>query len=235
MLNELFKLNYYNNPQDLMEFAIDNNITIREDSRYYMKKFGFNDFIEFYKEKVEKEYTDGALYGLCEVAGKEQVNILKKYSYGYKTKVEKKILKTLGLLDFYNSKEIIMKYLQDKKESYSKIAKRILIEHKGEFDETEVYNILKSSNMEHVKINSVYILVNLNKWDSIRYIIEFYSSKNKEIKAIASETLGLWVYNFNVNQTKPTENQKKEIDRIIKIYGMYLEKEKLKKLIFLIK
>ena len=41
-----------------------------------MKKFGFNDFIAFYIDKVKNNYTDGALYGLCEVAGKKEFEIL---------------------------------------------------------------------------------------------------------------------------------------------------------------
>lgn len=234
MLNELLRINYYNKPSDLMEFAIDSNISIRGDGRYYMKKFGFNDFIAFYIDKVKNNYTDGALYGLCEVAGKKEFEILKQYSTGYKRKIEKKILKTLALLDFNNSINIILKYLQDEKAGYSKIAKGILIEHKGEFNEEKVYKILKSSTIEHVKINSAYILINLNKWISIKYIIEFISYKDKKLKEIAYEGLTSWIYNFNTNQTKPSEKEKEEINKSIKKYGAYLQEEILKQLIFLI-
>lgn len=245
MLNEkYFKirieiLNYLSKkePEDYIEYfrkaLLDKNFTVRHIARLVIKKFEDIDFIKFYLDNINK-YTISSIGGLQEVGNKTHVEIIKKYLNHSNKSVIKESLKFLSLIDYDNSKEVFLKFLESQEISLSSYAKKIIKQKVNEYDLDIIYEIYLKSNIEHIKWNCSSILMNsIDKWFSIKYIIIFLDNQNEIIKDNAKKLYEKWLLMFNKNFTKPTQKQVLELKELINKSNFFNNKEK-DKIIYLI-
>lgn len=225
-LIELYKRGYFNSTDNL-EFALfDKYSSVRELTRFYMNKLGFNDFVKLYKERLLNNSSDEiALLGLSEVATIKEVDILKNNLNCNKVRIIKKLLKCLANIDFNNCKFEVIDSLKDKRVGVSNEAKRILINNKDTLDIDSVYQIYKESNILTVERNAAIVLCNCSKWDSITFIMEICSSSNESILNIGINAINRWRITFNKSFTQPTSIQLEAIENSFNKYRRYLKKD----------
>lgn len=225
-ITALYEIGYYTSYEDFEYALFDKAFSVREIARFYMKKLGFNQFIDLYKNRLSEEgYTDNTILGLAEVASKNEMEILKRYISIAKTNVVKKILKSLSELDFYTCEKEILTSLEDQRIGVSNQAKRLLVENRGMIDYEKVYQIYCNTNLEHVKSNTAFVLCNVGKWDALAYIIEMYSNKDKDISNIGNFALDKWKGNYNKSFTKPSNNQYEKIYEALIKYHKFMEED----------
>lgn len=232
ILYKLYTMKLLNNVEFLIPYTVDTKNSIREDSRFYIKKLGQFDFMDFYKKHLPLK---GAILGLCDLADKEELDIIKGLLKNSKGKVAKKIINTMVSIDADECKDTLYEALIGSNIKHSNQSRKASLKNKISYDVEKMYYEFRTTNYEHVKINLSHILCSNRKWIAIPYILECHESKNKEIIKIARKALENWLLTFNYNYDKVSDKQRLVINESIEAYQNYIPRKQLELIKFYIK
>ncbi len=223
-------IRYYNqmgikSMEELQWALVDKSLAVRDLGRIFLKKAGFDEFRDFYQNRIDNEIC---VIGLCEVATLEDYSLLYDKLYKHNISTSKTITKTLAKLDYTAFEEELYRNLQGDKLGLSKTAKEILVENFTKVDEEKVYEIYKNTDVDYIRKNTVILLMSLSKWKRISYILEFLSIEDEELSAIVNSEKLCWFGSFNRSYTKPTEADLRKLKKALENQDAKLSKyEKL--------
>ncbi len=198
------------NIEDLHWGLVDDALDVRDLSRVFLRKVGVSNFNEFYIDMMKTGNVVGVL-GLCEVANVKDFELLYNELYKHSIRVSKIIIKTLAKLDFNRLEDDIYKNLKSNVTGFSNTAKEILVKDRNKIDEDRIFKIFNETTCNHVKRNSLLVLLSLGKWKRIYYILELSNLEDEELLDILKSKKSMWFSSINSSYSKPT---KLELERI---------------------
>ncbi|MDP4143374.1 MAG: hypothetical protein Q8936_02660 [Bacillota bacterium] len=205
--------------EELKGFLLDNNKSIREKARYYLRKEGYSDFISFYREALynNEKSIYAAIFGIGEVGTREDAVILEKYFDIKDIKIRKAVLSVLRKLDGEGYQDLFLKNLSSILPGISKEARKALEVSISTIDEEKLWQIIKLDIIpEHVFQNILYLFRKMPKWMSIIQFLRLLKLNNDQVNELVNCELLDWIYAFNRSFTKPSEQ---EISLIKEYYG----------------
>lgn len=221
---ELYNRGYFTSVNDLLFGLLDKHSSVREITRYYLRKLGYNDFIKFYLKQLDSDtFNIIGMLGLTEVATKDEFNQLEKQLSHSKIIVVKKSLKSISIINFEKSLKYILDGLSDERIGVSNEARRILLANIGLFNSKEIYKIFRKNKSFHIIRNAAIILSRSTKWESISYIFEILSNNNNDVSRIGEKALQSWIASFNNSFTNPNQKQLANLKSKYNLYKCNLE------------
>ena len=221
---EIYNRFYPSESHTVLEKAIlDENISIRETARFLMSKECTYDFADIYRNILsENNACIGAILGLGETGSNEDAVYVVPFLDDVRVKVVRATVKSLSKLDFEEVKSTLIDMLADPRPGVSKEVRRILKGKINALDAERIYEIYKSSSLNHIKKNAAILLFSLSKWDAIKYILELNSDTDEDIDSIAKSALKRWKLKFNRSFISPTIQQKLAVERTLEKYGQHI-------------
>jgi hypothetical protein len=219
-LELLYSFNPINCVPILENTILDKSASIRELSRFLLKKHGNYDFASIYRSKIHNnEDLYAAICGVGETGNKDDTISVIRFLKSDNIKIVRATITAISNLDFVNHKQTIIDFLEDNRPGISKQARRVLYKEIDSDDGEKVYEIFKKNNYIHVTINSAILLCALNKWECVSYIVEICSNKAEEISEYGKYALGKWIITFNRSFTSPSTIQMERLITNMKSYG----------------
>ena len=215
--------------KELEVSLLDRSFAMRETARFLLGKREFGNFAEFYRDTINKgESLVGAIYGLGETGTAQDCKHIECYINTENIRLLRAVMVALCRLNYDGYREFFIDKLNDERVGISKQAKKVLWERFDSSDGELVYKINKEAGQKHVLINTAVLLFSLSKWNNIRYILEFCSSDDEELRSLAKYNLMKWRATFNRSFNKPTERQKELIEEAIKKYVEFVDIKDIK-------
>lgn len=219
-LELLYSFNPINSLPILENALMDRSSSVRELTRFLLKKHGQFDFASIYKSKIyNNEESYAAICGIGETGTKDDSISIVKFLKSDKIRTVRASIIAISNLDFVSHKSTIIDFLDDYRPGISKQARRVLYKKIESHDAERIYDIFKNSRHEHVVINSAVLLSSLNKWESISYIVEISSSRAEKTSEFGRYSLEKWIGNFNHSFTSPSKIQMERLIVNMKNHG----------------
>ncbi|UED69439.1 HEAT repeat domain-containing protein [Brevibacillus sp. HD3.3A] len=210
---------------ELRAALLDQNKTIREMARYYLKDLQL-DFPSFYREKLketDKRLIQAAIVGLGETGEKTDAQWITPFLFHDNARMHRSAIKALGMLNPEDNTEVFISSLQSDKRSVSREARQILA---GIVDlrQTELlWKIFENDERPHVKKNILFLFTKLSKADSILFLLRACATEEKEIRDTAIRHIELWASGYNTRFYVPMSDEKrKEIKDIFDKVQVFL-------------
>lgn len=224
---------------ELEKALVDKSGAIRSIARFLLKKQNITNFAPYYEEFIKQNSNvnlRGAILGLVEVGNFEHVELILPFLKDNRVGIVKAAIRGIMMIDADKYKDKFIEMLNHEHRGVSKEAMRCLLPTSYANKKDILYRIYNQSYYEHTKYNVAIILCSLPKWESIRYIIEFYVNKtDSDIYNLGRSQFTNWLANFNRTFDAPSRTQVEAIKKILEQCGSELEKSEKRHIEFCIK
>lgn len=198
----------------------DQNTSVRELARYFLKKYGKYDYPAIYRSAIKiGTFRLGTIAGLGETGGQNDAQYLEVFLNEKSPRIVRTTIRALAKLHFSNYKDIFMQLLNDPRPGVSKEAKSILSKQIDSNDADRIYHYYKDSRFQHARVNSSLLLCTLSKWYALKYILEFCASDEEVITNIGTCYLQKWIVQYNRSFVSPSNEQLNSIKKALTEFG----------------
>ncbi len=210
----------------LYDSLLDSHKSIREFARFYLAKKKEIDFAEIYRKFIKqekKEKLQGAICGLGETGKSDDADLIVGAVTHRLAKIRKAAIRAVGKLSPKEYAELFSRKIVEDTPGISREAAMILSTLKYIYDADELWRAFKNTDKQYSKLNILFVIRHLSKWDSVSYLIEGAVSADAIVKERAVMYLEKWPPGFNRSFTKPTQDQKKRIENALLKFGKYID------------
>lgn len=195
---------------ELQIALLDTHASMREDSRYHLRKIRQMDLANFYRRHLraaEPQTLYSAISGLGETGTPEDDSLILPYTSAPKSKIRGAAIKALATLHRGAHVEIFIKGLNDEVPHVSRQALKGLINSISSLSAARVWELFSSASHAHVKRNALSLIENLRKWDSISLRLRALCDADEAIVDRSRLSIQRWLAQFNRSFTSPTAEQ----------------------------
>ncbi|WP_070120912.1 HEAT repeat domain-containing protein [Bacillus marinisedimentorum] len=239
VLLKSYTFNPHQSREDLEKALFDKSGTIRSIARFLLKKLGITDFASYYIKVINHPHNEnlrGALLGIGEVGDKNHIEAVLPFLESEKAGNVKAAIRAISMLDANNYRSEFIKMLSHDHNGIAKEARKALQKTFYNDKVNEIYRVYKEGKTPHSKYNAAILLASLPKWDSIRFIIEFYVNHNDDsISDYGKLQLVKWIAAFNRTFSAPSKEQEASIRQALMRYGSELDEEDRRHIEFYLK
>lgn len=214
----LEKINVLDLHKALIPFLYDKSYTVRDYTRYKLKKIGIADFREMYLREIDKNNYNlyGILLGFRETGVQEDIHYILKYLSHENIKIRKTALSTIYMLNPKEGTQYVLDKLISDNISESNNATKCLENDILSFDENMIFQLFESEVYEtHVYINLIKVINYYPKWISIMQLLKMLKISSNTYVQIINDEIESWINKFNGSFISLKKDQ---IDNIRKLY-----------------
>ncbi|KZZ84319.1 HEAT repeat domain-containing protein [Bacillus sp. SJS] len=225
--------------KELEKALFDKSAAIRSAARYLLKKQNITEIAPYYT-KVLKQKPDenlrGALLGIGETGSKDHVEMILPLLNVDKTGIVKAAIRAVSMLDAENNKDEFIKLMSHEHSGISKESRRA-VQRTFCYERTnDIYRLYKEGKTYHSRYQAAVLLSSLSKWDSLRYILEFYVTKEDDsISRLGKRQLAKWMAVYNRTFTAPSKEQVVLIRQALLKYGIEISQSESEQIEFCLK
>lgn len=170
---------------DLRAHLLDENVGVRGDARYFLKKRGVADFVSFYRDALETTHGRErycALLGLGDLGVAEGLEILAPFLSSDEPRLRRAAARGMGALTCYGARaeEYLLLALADASPSVSREAFRALYFCA---DVEGLVRLLHETKFEHVRGFAFSLLHKTGKWSSIIELVRLAATPAFVVRA----------------------------------------------------
>ncbi|MBM7558114.1 HEAT repeat domain-containing protein [Halanaerobacter jeridensis] len=227
ILEIFYKFDPQKSIKRLKEALLDENGSVREIARYFLRKHCNYDFKSFYRSILKNEdICIGAIYGIGETGNSDDTRYISSFLNHDKVSIVKAAIYSLAKLNFEEYKDQFILLLADERPGVSKQAKIVLQDKIYKSDAKRIYKIFNKNKMTHIKRNTASLICSVkNKWEVLIYILEICTNNNDKISNVGYSALSRWKRKCNEIFVSPTKNQILNLEKALNDYGDSIEKE----------
>ncbi len=228
-------------PRDLEELRnalLDSHASMREESRYQLRKMQPFDVAAFYREHLKKSESRtlyAVVSGLAESGSAEDDGLIVAYASHPIRKIRMATVKALASLRPDAHLETFTKALTDEASHVSYQAVRALRRKPWALNMARLLEFLRSTPHLHVKRNVIYLIERCAKWDSISYLLNTLCDPNENVVMMSRSAIDDWLGSFNRSFSSPTQDQLAAIRDALERCGHLLDESSLERLQFSLK
>ncbi len=213
---------------ELRQALLDNHASIRDLSRFYLRKMQPMDFPAFYRT-ILSEGKEGHIYssisGLGETGIAEDDILISPFITHRFVKIRVASLRSLAKLNVHKHITTFLKALEDESPKVSREAARALSFSRAFIQyNDEIWKLVTHDSSPHVKENALSLMATLSKWDSLVYLLRAVELQEYFVRQYAQVHIKRWLSSYNQSFTQPTEKQIKEIRGIFNDIEATLDK-----------
>lgn len=175
---------------NIEEFLLDSNRSIREYVCYILKKYAQFDVITFYKVHLYDEISDNAIRGMGENGTAEHVQEILPFLESENQRTVKVTLEALSRLMQDQGAHIYEKYLFDYRVSVSKAAYLAIKSNKILLGADRLYQQITQTQCEHIKRYLILLLTRERTWYRLPYLIYLYDLEDDVLRQRIREAIG---------------------------------------------
>ena len=212
LIIRLYESGFLKTAEDLKPYALSKYAPVREIARFYMRKFGFNDFFKFYVDSLDMmKNKNVAVLGMCETCKREEIDMVSKYFKNSSSKIKKKILnRVISLSDVepYSNYKIFFEALESGCESVVKLSRVYIKQNSEFFDKEELYDLYIHTDVISAKSALAEVLSCGNGWASLLYALILLGDENKIGYDVGSKNIERWIYEKRLYLVKDSNTGK---------------------------
>mgnify|MGYP003365700580 CR=1 FL=1 len=219
-IDVLEKINILDFHKVLIPFLYDKSYTVRDYTRYKLKKIGIADFREMYLREIDKSNYNlyGVLFGIRETGTQEDVKYIFKYLNDENVKIRKTALTTIYMLNPKEGTQYVLDKLISDNISESNNARKCLENDILSFDENMIFELFELKGYEeHVYINIIRLINYYPKWIAIMQLLKMLKTSSSTYIETINDEIELWINKFNRSFVSL---KKEQVDNIRKLYMM---------------
>lgn len=190
-----------------MSLLFSRNTSVRDNARHYISKQTYFDFRQFYLEKLLEHPSYGSIIGLGETGTRQDMELVYPYLASSNLLFVKAAMQAIVKLDLEIGAETLVIFLGSSTISMSNLAFRLIKKVPHARFEHEIHNLFCNHSDWFVKINCLKLLINLNKWGSLVYIIESIFSSDGHLSTYSLAMYERWLEKSNRTFIQPTREQ----------------------------
>ena len=163
---------------------LSRSASIRETSRYILRKHTDIDVREYYKSRLDTKYRDVCILGIGECRNEDDIDLIKSYLDSGNETTVKCALHALGLIMEEKAKDIFWTYLNDPRKAISIQAYREILAYHIRLGAENVYNFFEQAKDEDFRERAACLLIREKYWDRLRYILMLYSYEDDQVRNV---------------------------------------------------
>ena len=201
--------------EQVFQNIFSNSPSIRNTSRFLMKKHGVTSFADEYRSRLKYGMiTPGILSGLAETGEKDDFNIILPYCSNPKSKVRSAAIAGLYRLKSKEAIPYLIEALKDLNSRVRRISVSLLCKD-SHFDDDLVRKVLKDE-MATSRIAALKVLCYSARWEALGDILSVVSDTQVEVRELAWSKYVWWYLKRSANNwTKPTESTLHQVEQQI--------------------
>ncbi|MHC1746791.1 MAG: HEAT repeat domain-containing protein [Cellulosilyticaceae bacterium] len=174
---------------NIEEFLIDSNRSIREYTCYILKKYAQFDVIAFYKAHLHDEIPDNAIKGIGENGTAEHEKCLLPFLESENQRTVKATLEALSKLIQGGGLGIYERYLFDQRIAISKVAYHAIKNNKILIGADKLYEQITKTQCQHTKRYLILLLTRERAWYRLPYLIYLYDVEDEVLRKKIREAI----------------------------------------------
>ena len=232
------KLNQPNLVDELQSALLDWHLSIREDARFYLRKFKSIEPDSFYRQHLpgaEGRRLYSVISGLGETGTKADVELILPYIAHSAGKIRRATIKALAKLNRNAHINVFLEALNDAERRVSREAFKALKNPGSVLSIERIWELFSSTPHAHVKLYALSLMERFSKWESISYLINALCETDEEIFARSLRAVDGWVARFNSSFTSPSSAQLVKLRAALENCGSKIDDETRERLLFTMK
>jgi HEAT repeat protein len=223
---------------ELQSALLDSHPSLREESRRLLSSSGTYDFRGFYRDalKLNKpKALAAAVAGLGETGSRDDAEILLTFVSDQHISIRKAAVQAVSNLSGNEYLAVFMDALKEPAPGVSKQARKALSRRARMLNGDQLWELLSSAAHHHTKINTLSLLSQLPKWDSVTFLLACLCANDPEIAEISRRYIARWLFIFNGSFTTPTAGQIRSFREALDRCGDQLDETTQRALLFVSK
>lgn len=197
----------------LIKMLNDGSGSIRELARFYLRRFGEQDFASFYRASLTKHPSREAIAGLGETGSAHDAQLVAPYVTSALASVRRAVVRSIGLLDAPGHKELLLSAIRDTSMKVSNEASAALSGITNDADVERLFALFQETAAAHVRLSVLRVLGTRPFWEVLPHLIMAASNPDAAVSGVAE-----WKILSRTNRifTRPTSEQREAILAAIK-------------------
>lgn len=216
-----------------LDLLYDKNRSIRIKAQEYLKYLNVR---QLYIDKIKSNRnTRVAILSLSEFKNKEDVELIKPFLNDERPEIIRSVLLALNNINEELDFNEYIEFLFSDNQGISSTTMKIFKDKINFNDSILIDNKMNNTDMDYIKINCLKLLYSLSKWDSIFYMIKYFSSNDIKINEFCSTGIKRWKECFNNSFIPIKEIQKNRNLEILELNKDFFSENEYKSLAFSLK
>jgi len=227
-----------NSPGSLAELRsalLDPHASMREESRYHLRKLDPMDVASFYRQYLlaaEGRTLCAVISGLGETGATADDHLIVPYTSHAASRIRRAAIRALAKLNGDAHVDLFIEALKDQVPYVSRQALSVLADQPSLVSDEQVWELFQSTSHPHVKRNALFLIEKLGKWDSIYYLVTAVRDSDEAIASMSRAGIQRWLARFNRSFTTPTDGQLARLDNALEESGSLLDEASQEQLRF---
>lgn len=209
------------------EALLDHNVSTRELAQIQLRKLGFLNSAQIYREVLNKQpdYV-AALAGLGETGDSSDLPTVRLYLDAKIPYHRRTALRAFAKLGGVSVLEELIDRFQDDSPQVVREVKRQLQEHLHLIDGSRLLAIIKQDCRPHVRKNAIELIFEMSKWRSIPWLIRSLDCGDRSTEEQAENFIEAWFSPPRCNKvfTRPSDSEQQAIEQAIKNVRSHIDK-----------
>lgn len=213
----LEKCKEHNSIKELEGFLLDISLSVRESARYWLRKYLYKEFAQYYRNALNHSVTYGAICGLGETGEKEDSVLIYKFTNHPQAKLRRAAIHAIAKLDPKEHIELFINSLNDKSIGISKEGRLALQANINLVDEAKLWSIIeKQEARSYITDNVFYIFSKLPKWKSLIQLLRLFEYDYEGYEKEINDALTHWILKNSRGYNQPSLTESKKIKELLK-------------------
>lgn len=222
----------------LRRALLDPHVSMREESRYHLRKTDGLNVASFYRQALESA-DERALYsavsGLGEAGSASDDRVLIPYALHPSARVRGAAIRALSRLNGDAHLSVFTSALQDEAPAVSRESRKALAGRAGVVGGESLWEIFSASPLRHVRRNVLHLFSRLGKWDSVYFLVRAACDSDAVVAQWSRLATERWLGQFNRRFTGPTREQLARLGDALGECGALLDENTRQRLWFSMK